>query len=575
MKRAGQLISSTLFKLRTLPVPFHAWFCILLVGVYTLFLTLATSVQMMGYDNVHMTSNQLNQSVQSSQFQIALLLSVFAVFPMIVEVIFDIYNQTDRNDERMHWYTRLIVLTGLAVPNILLLTINFGNSTANLYIFGSCYHRVTINGCGVAYMAQVGAMKKIGNTPATACVIFVLIMIAYTCKAFSVLSAPSHSHILSNASIMGRGFAFLLVLYCFREFSNSKTILLPPINSQIGPHELIMFIYFFALSLMNLVLYIISIYYNAKDELNVSSDCICMYTYVHMTFTVTIIILQSRVARMETINQSKSMNERQAFIRYISHEIRTPLNTVFLGLEFVTSLLKKFHPQEGDESISMIIDTLGDIYTSCEISLSILNDLLTFDKMEGKKMILELELINCCSFIKSIAKPFSVNAKEKNILLNVNYEHLSNEFIENSFINVDHSKMGQVIRNLISNALKFTQENGIVTVHVSHVPTTVDDSCNKTMNSNSINSNSMCSSSIDSNDINTQYVRIEVRDTGAGISLSNQKKMFGQYVQFNANKLQKGNGSGLGLWISKGITELHRGIIQYNIVKCSFELKFC
>ena len=55
--------------------------------------------------------------------------------------------------------------------------------------------------------------------------------------------------------------------------------------------------------------------------------------------------------------------------------------------------------------------------------------------------------------------------------------------------------------------------------------------------------------------------RLEVKDSGAGISPENQKKLFGQYVQFNAGKLQKGNGSGLGLWISKGIMELHNGVL--------------
>ena len=49
-----------------------------------------------------------------------------------------------------------------------------------------------------------------------------------------------------------------------------------------------------------------------------------------------------------------------------------------------------------------------------------------------------------------------------------------------------------------------------------------------------------------------EWLRLEVIDSGAGISKENQKKLFGKYAQFNANALQKGGGSGLGLWISKG-----------------------
>ena len=55
-----------------------------------------------------------------------------------------------------------------------------------------------------------------------------------------------------------------------------------------------------------------------------------------------------------------------------------------------------------------------------------------------------------------------------------------------------------------------------------------------------------------SNDEHPAWLRVEVIDSGAGMSKENQKKLFGQYVQFNANSLQKGGGSGLGLWISKG-----------------------
>jgi hypothetical protein len=57
------------------------------------------------------------------------------------------------------------------------------------------------------------------------------------------------------------------------------------------------------------------------------------------------------------------------------------------------------------------------------------------------------------------------------------------------------------------------------------------------------------------------YLRIDVTDTGAGISPQNIKKLFGQYVQFHAAELQKGGGSGLGLWIAKNIVDLHGGRI--------------
>ena len=80
-----------------------------------------------------------------------------------------------------------------------------------------------------------------------------------------------------------------------------------------------------------------------------------------------------------------------------------------------------------------------------------------------------------------------------------------------------------MLRNLISNALKFTPAKGKVSIMLENI-----------MNGD-----------------DAPLFRITVTDSGAGISAENQTKMFGQYVQFNAAALQKGKGSGLGLWISK------------------------
>jgi hypothetical protein len=85
-----------------------------------------------------------------------------------------------------------------------------------------------------------------------------------------------------------------------------------------------------------------------------------------------------------------------------------------------------------------------------------------------------------------------------------------------------------VLRNLVSNAIKFTPEDGIVTVSAT---------------------------------IEAGQFKVTVKDSGVGISAENQLRLFGEGVQFHAKAHQGGGGSGLGLWISKKIVELHRGTI--------------
>jgi signal transduction histidine kinase len=142
-----------------------------------------------------------------------------------------------------------------------------------------------------------------------------------------------------------------------------------------------------------------------------------------------------------------------------------------------------------------------------------------------------------------------------------------------SSLQVDRHKMGQVMRNLLSNAMKFTSSGGVVDIVLSRVTRTeVDNPSMQRQKSilgnfrrNSVRPLTMRAvRRIGNTNDNTNCVRIQIKDTGEGISLENQKKLFGQYVQFHAGKLQKGKGSGLGLWISKGIVVLHGGELQYS-----------
>jgi len=124
--------------------------------------------------------------------------------------------------------------------------------------------------------------------------------------------------------------------------------------------------------------------------------------------------------------------------------------------------------------------------------------------------------------------------------------------IKTTYINGDLNKLEQVIRNFIGNAVKFTPTKGKISV-------TATVSMNEKERSDNNNSNINSPTQSQSFVQKAGMLRLAVTDTGAGISSENQKHLFQQYTQFNAAKLQGGKGSGLGLWISKAIIDMHDG----------------
>ena len=203
-------------------------------------------------------------------------------------------------------------------------------------------------------------------------------------------------------------------------------------------------------------------------------------------------------------------------MRHIGHEIRTPLNVVGVGVDL---LIKDLAPHASvlPDGVMEIVHGIQEASTA---SLEVINELLMFEKLAAGMTTLECVPTPIVPFLEQAMKQHLLPARAKEIA----FELVPSIVTSQVAINVDPLKLATVFRNLFSNAIKFTKKHGRVTVRVE--VKAVDDV--------------------------GEVLEVTVEDSGAGLSSENLGRLFGEGVQFNANGLQGGGGSGLGLFITKG-----------------------
>jgi signal transduction histidine kinase/CheY-like chemotaxis protein len=218
--------------------------------------------------------------------------------------------------------------------------------------------------------------------------------------------------------------------------------------------------------------------------------------------------VELRLAKEKAEEASKVKTQ---FISTISHELRTPL----YGVVGITNMLSDEHKELADSP------HLNSLKFSARYLLSLVNDLLQINKIEENKVVLENATMNLVDEIKMVTNSLSFIANRNNNKLITDVDGSIPEFLVG-----DKLRLSQILMNLISNALKFTQ-NGQVTI----------------------------SATLERHEKTISYVKFTVEDTGSGIAEKDLGKIFDKFVQID-RKEDDYQGAGLGLSIVQKLISL-------------------
>jgi len=240
-----------------------------------------------------------------------------------------------------------------------------------------------------------------------------------------------------------------------------------------------------------------------------------------IVFLIATITKQKRIEReIKAAKEDAELASRakSSFLAIMSHELRTPLNAI-IGFSEIMDM-KMFGPVGGEQ----YRDYVKDIHESGKHLLSMINDILDLSKIEAGKMDIREESVSLIQLSKDACSLIRDKARNKDIEIIYDFPDDLPEVL------VDHRMIKQVLLNLLSNALKFMEKNGKVTLKAKQSE--------------------------------NGGIVFSVIDTGIGMTAGEIELALTPFTQIEGSFVRKYDGTGLGLPLAKSLIELHGGVMK-------------